>query len=175
MGHIRIGATSWTDKTLLESGFYPRGVKSAEERLRHYASLFPMVEVDSSYYAIPAPQNAALWAERTPPGFVFDVKAFRALTLHQTPFNMLPPDLRKAMPASKKANAYLRDLPTEIIEEIWKRFRTSLDPLRRAGKLGAVVFQLAPWIVYRPSHLDYLAECKERMGVLRTAVEFRNK
>jgi len=81
---ILVGTASWSDKSLIDSGkFYPMDATSAEERLRYYASLFPMVEVDSSYYAIPAPQTAHLWAERTPRNFTFNVKAFRALTGHR--------------------------------------------------------------------------------------------
>ena len=90
MGQILVGTASWADKSLLDSGlFYPKQAKSAEARLRHYATHFPLVEVDSSYYALPAPQVAQLWAERTPETFVFDVKAFRIFTQHQTLPNVL--------------------------------------------------------------------------------------
>ena len=92
---ILVGTTSWTDPTLIESGrFYPPEVHTAEERLRYYASQFPIVEVDSSYYALPTARNSKLWVERTPAGFVFDVKAFRLLTGHQTPPEAFPKDLR---------------------------------------------------------------------------------
>ena len=73
---IRVGTDSWTDKTLIDCGrFYPKEAKTAEARLRFYASIFPMVEVDASYYAIPAPATAQLWAERTPDAFVFTALA----------------------------------------------------------------------------------------------------
>jgi len=82
MSRILVGTTSWTEKTLVEFGcFYPPDVHTAEERLRFYASRFPVVEVDSSYYGLPSTRNARLWAKRTPDGFVFDVKAFRLFTL----------------------------------------------------------------------------------------------
>ncbi len=78
MSPILVGTTSWTEKTLVESGrSYPPDVHSAEARLRYYATRFPVVEVDSAYYGLPSEQNASLWVERTPDGFVFDVKAFR--------------------------------------------------------------------------------------------------
>src|SRR5580765_6902000 len=95
---ILVGTASWTDKSLINCGrFYPQGATNAEARLRYYASQFPMVEVDSSYYAIPAPETAQLWAQRTPPDFVFNVKAFRALTGHQFQARVLPKDLREAI------------------------------------------------------------------------------
>ena len=88
---VRIGTASWTDKTLLACGrFYPKSATSAEARLRYYASQFPLVEVDSSYYAMPAPNTAQLWAERTPNDFVMNVKSFRLFTGHQTSPTVLP-------------------------------------------------------------------------------------
>ena len=48
-----VGTASWTDKTLLESGWYPPEATTPEERLRFYAEQFPLVEVDSTYYTPP--------------------------------------------------------------------------------------------------------------------------
>jgi len=176
MGDILVGITSWTEKTLIESGlFYPPDVKTPEDRLRFYAGQFPVVEVDSSYYALPSARNALLWAERTPAAFVFDVKAFRLLTQHQTPPGALPKDIRTSLGPVAKANLYQQDLPAELLDEVWTRFLAALRPLDAAGKLGAVLFQFPPWFVYRPSHLDYLAECVGRMAGLPVAVEFRNR
>ena len=67
MSQILVGTASWTDKSLIQSArFYPPPVKTPEDRLRYYATQFPVVEVDSSYYAMPSAHNAQLWAERTP-------------------------------------------------------------------------------------------------------------
>jgi uncharacterized protein YecE (DUF72 family) len=171
-----IGTTSWTDPTLIESGrFYPPEVRTAEERLRYYASQFPIVEVDSSYYSLPTVRNSKLWVERTPAGFVFDVKAFRLLTGHHTPPEAFPKDLRDQLGPSDKKNLYYRDLPAEIQNEICDRFRTALEPLNEGGKLGVVVFQFAPWVVYARKSLDHLMTCAEKLPSYQVAVEFRNK
>ena len=69
MGQVQVGTASWTDRTLLESGWYPPEADTPEQRLRYYARQFPLVEVDATYYALPAEQTAALWAERTPAAF----------------------------------------------------------------------------------------------------------
>jgi uncharacterized protein YecE (DUF72 family) len=176
MGRILVGTTSWTDKTLIDSGlFYPPEARSAEDRLRYYAHQCPVVEVDSSYYALPAARNSELWADRTPANFVFDVKAFRLLTRHQTPPSALPKDIRAAITSLDKANLYLNDLPDELADEVWARFRSALEPLRKAGKLGVVLFQFPPWFVYRPSHMEYLTECVRRMSGHPLAFEFRNR
>lgn len=176
MSRILVGTTSWTEKTLLESGrFYPCEANSAEARLRYYASRFPVVEVDSAYYGLPSARNAGLWADRTPEGFVFDVKAFRLFTQHQTPPEALPKEIRAGLAPAGKENLYYRDLPAELLDELWRRFRSALDPLRRAGKLGVVLFQFAPWFVYRPSSLDLITACAERLPGDRIAVELRNQ
>jgi uncharacterized protein YecE (DUF72 family) len=176
MDRIRIGTTSWTDKTLIESrAFYPPGVTSAEQRLRYYASRFPVVEVDSTYYGLPSESNARLWSQRTPPGFVFHVKAFRLFTLHQTPPQALPPDLRARLGAPAKRHFYYRDLPPDIVDELWRRFALALEPLRASGRLGAIVFQFAPWMQYAEEHFDHIARCAERLRDDLLAVEFRNK
>lgn len=115
--NMLVGTASWTDKSLIASGkFYPPDAKTAEARLRYYARLFPMVEVDSSYYAMPSASTAQLWAERTPADFVFNVKAFRLFTGHATEPKVLHPDLREALPqelASKK-KLYYKDLPVTV-------------------------------------------------------------
>ena len=81
MGDILVGTAYWADKSLVDSRlFYPKDATTAEARLRHYATNFRLVEVDSSYYALPAPPVAELWAQRTPETFVFDIKAFPIFT-----------------------------------------------------------------------------------------------
>src|SRR3990172_11277822 len=72
-GQILVGSCSWADKTLVDSGWYPPSAKSPEERLRYYSEQFPLVEVGSTYYAIPLQRHPEAWVERTPPAFTFDV------------------------------------------------------------------------------------------------------
>ena len=109
-------------------------MSSAEARLRYYASCFPLVEVDSSYYAMPSAATTQLWAERTPDDFVMNVKAFRLFTGHQTSPTVLHKDIRAALPASTASNLYYRDLPAEIVDELWRRFIEALAPLRASGR-----------------------------------------
>lgn len=173
---ILVGTCSWADKTLVDSGWYPPGVKTPEERLRYYAARFPIVEVDSTYYALPGERNAALWAERTPEGFTFDVKAYGLFTHHPVQVRALPRDLREALPAEAqgKVNLYLRDAPRDLVEEAWRRFNEALLPLDSAGKLGAVVFQFPPWFLPGARSREYILEAKGRLGQYQMAVEFRN-
>src|SRR4029078_12144473 len=99
MARILVGTSSWTDKTLIESGrFYPPSAKTPEDRLRYYSSQFPIVEIDSSYYGRPRPENPVGWVERPPDNFVFNIKTYRLFTRHQTPLISLPKHIREAVP-----------------------------------------------------------------------------
>ncbi|MEO5670654.1 MAG: DUF72 domain-containing protein [Ramlibacter sp.] len=176
MDKILIGSASWTDKTLIDCGrFYPREAKSAEARLRFYATQFPMVEVDSSYYGMPTPANAQLWADRTPEGFVFNVKAFRLFTGHQTSPIVLHKDIQQALGPNAPKALYYKDTPVEIRDELWRRFIEALQPLQAAGKLGAVHFQFAPWLLRNREGMDHVRHCVEKLPQHTLAVEFRNK
>jgi uncharacterized protein YecE (DUF72 family) len=177
MGEILVGTCSWTDPTLIRSGrFYPAEAKSAEARLQFYASQFRLVEVDSSYYSMPSEATAVLWAQRTGPDFVFDVKAFRLFTMHPTPLQVLPKDIRSSLPSDlqHKANIYQRDLPQRVVNELWRRFDQALLPLDSAGKLGIVLFQFPPWYLPGDEQHDYILSCKQKLPQYRIAVEFRH-
>ena len=171
MGDIKVGTASWTDKTLLDSGWYPETANTPEKRLGYYARQFPLVEVDSTYYAPPNEQTTKLWARRTPDGFTFNIKAFSLLTGHPTKVGALPKDLR---PESEKKNLYPKDVPAQTYEEVWTRFLTALDPLVDAGKLGLLLFQFPPWFTIRKSNKQTLLEVAARCKPLRIAVEFRH-
>jgi len=174
MGQIRVGTAGWTDKTLIESGWYPRDASNPEQRLRYYATQFPLVEVDSAYYALPAERTAAAWAERTPGNFIFNVKAFSLLTQHPTPLRALPKDLREAAGKAGKDRVYLKDVDREVTDEAWDRFLSALEPLRQAGKLGAILLQFPPWFPIGRASKQYIVGCAERVAPRRVCVEFRN-
>src|SRR5207302_6060023 len=160
MTNILVGTSSWTDKSLIDSGrFYPASARTPEDRLRYYASQFPIVEIDSSYYGIPIEANARLWVERTPPEFIFNIKAYRLFTRHQTPVASLAKDIRAALGPLPKANVYDEDVPAEIQLDLWRQFRVVLEVVRGAGELGAVHVQVAPWGASHPVDVGYIGHC----------------
>jgi uncharacterized protein YecE (DUF72 family) len=169
MGEILIGTASWTDKSLLKSGWYPKDASSAESRLRFYASQFPLVEVDSSYYFLPSDKNSRLWAERSPAGFTFNVKAFSLLTQHPT-----KPQALKDFTDTDKKNVYIGDLDESVRDAVWEAFLEGLEPLRSASKLGLLLFQFPQWFPVGRKNRDYIVECAARAGPDRICVEFRN-
>ena len=172
MGEILIGTASWTDKTLLAADWYPTDAKTPEKRLAFYASQFPVVEVDSTYYAPPSERNAALWVERTPSHFTFNVKAFALMTQHPASVKSLPKDIREKVPESK-TRVYPKDLTPKAIEKVFDMFASALMPLHSAGKLGYILFQFPEWFVPGDENRDYIVQCAKRLPDFRVAVEFR--
>ena len=177
-GRIRIGTASWTDPTMTAPGvFYPTGQDSAEERLTYYASRFPLVEVDATYYSLPSRRTSELWVERTPPDFTSDIKAHALMTGQPTETKRLPKDIRTALPPelAEKTRIYAKDLPDELKATVWEWFLDGVEPLREAGQLGSVLLQYPRWFFTSSQNRDLILEAQERLGEgVRVAVEFRN-
>jgi uncharacterized protein YecE (DUF72 family) len=178
VGRILIGTASWTDPTLVKDGnFYPPDAKTAEARLKFYATRFPIVEVDSTYYFPPSERNSVLWIERTPADFTFNIKAYSLLTNHPTKRDSLYAEVKDALPdeLKEKSRIYRENLRDDLVDEVWQRFHDALMPLHSAGKLGAVLFQFPEWFVIGRKNKDYVLEAAERLKDFRVAIEFRNE
>ena len=174
MGEILIGTSSWADRLLLASGWYPPSATTPQARLEYYAGRFPLVEADTSFYAIPAPEVTSGWAQHTPEDFTFNVKAFSLFTGHSARAGELPPDLRPAGVASEQ-RLRRRDLPEDAYDRLWERFHDSLAPLAAKGKLGAVLLQFPPTLTCGPRSFARILETAQRCQPLRVAVEFRHR
>ena len=176
-GHIRVGTASWTDPTMTAAGvFYPTAATSAEERLQHYAATFPLVEVDATYYALPAATTAQLWVDRTPPDFTFDIKAHALMTGQGTETKRLPKAIRTELPepAASKTRIYAKDLPAELLDAVWAAFRDGLEPLETAGQLGSILLQYPRWFFPSSENRAAIEDAVERLDGWQAAVEFRN-
>ncbi len=174
---VLVGTCSWTDPTLVKGAdWYPKKSMSAAERLAFYAARFPVVEADSTYYHPPSHALAEGWVERTPAGFTMDVKAWSLLTGHPTKKESLWEDLREELDpeSAEKRNVYASHLPDDAVDEAWRRFAEALEPLRDAGRLGAVLMQYPEWFTPRRSNREELAAIRDRLGGYQACVEFRN-
>ncbi|ANB57848.1 hypothetical protein GFC29_2262 [Anoxybacillus sp. B7M1] len=147
MRMIYIGLTGWGDHDSL----YPPGLAS-KDKLQEYAAHFPTVEVDSYFYAIQPQQNVEKWICETPDAFRFIVKAYQGMTGHE----------RGEIPYSSK-------------EEMFAAFLLSIAPFLEAKKLAMVLFQFPPWFDCRREHVAYLRWCREKMGDVPVALEFRHQ
>jgi uncharacterized protein YecE (DUF72 family) len=146
-GAVRIGTCSWADEGLVKH-WYPRGVSSAEKRLRYYAARFDVVEVDSPFYRLPATEVVEKWVERTPPGFVFHAKASKEMTFHEE---------------------------TDSRERAFAEFRDALAALEASGKLRGVLLQYHPKFKKSSEAKEELRVAGELVAPLVPLIEFRHR
>jgi uncharacterized protein YecE (DUF72 family) len=166
---ILIGTASWTDPGFVEDWYPPK--LPASQRLRWYAEHFNFVEVNATFYALPQAKIVARWCNETPENFVFDMKLPKVLSRHAMDAKFLPVDLRASVP-QRSGRIELTPRSQELIA---RRFLREIEPLREAGKLGALLLQLSP--AFRPKdhqlgELDSLWQTFEGHTV---AVELRNR
>lgn len=174
---IHVGTCSWTDPTLIEDGsFYPSPKMTAEERLKFYSSRFDVVEVDSSFYAIPSEKVVSLHASRTPPTFTLHYKAFGLLTQHSINPKALPKAIKALLDPALLEEPYLpfRAASPEALNLSFQMFSSALRPAQWARKLGVVLFQFSPSFRASQENLDYLLFCRAKLPDYALAVEFRH-
>jgi uncharacterized protein YecE (DUF72 family) len=169
---VRVGTCSFADEALVKT-WYPKGVRSGEQRLRYYAERFDTCEIDSTYYRLPDAETVARWAERVPDGFVFHVKAFAPLTRHPVRLDVLPEELRGSVEANERGR--VERMPREVRAEVFRLFREAVEPMRAAGKLGGILLQLAPYVVHREHSLEYLEWARKQLPGHDLLVEFRHR
>ena len=176
-GRVYVGTCSWAEKTFIKSGFYPSGIRRAEDRLRYYATQFPTVEIDASYFALLPPEYSQKWAEDTPSGFIMNAKAFGLFTGHRASVERLPKGFASLLPARLREAREIRvdDVPEEFLNACWDHFRAFLAPLAAAGKLGYILFQLPPGAKYSPEALEGMRGWSRELAGFRIAVEFRHR
>jgi uncharacterized protein YecE (DUF72 family) len=143
---VRLGTCSFADEGLVKT-WYPRGVSTSKARLAYYSERFDTVEVDSPYYHLPDPDVTGRWAQRTPPEFVFHVKAHKTMTWHEG----------------------------EPTDEAFAEFRRSIEPLELSGKLRGILLQYHPRFVKSPDALAELERVRPRVDPLVPLVEFRHR
>ncbi|GIO23377.1 DUF72 domain-containing protein [Oceanobacillus sp. J11TS1] len=146
---IQIGLTGWGD----HDSIYADDTK-VHEKLQEYSSHFPVVELDASFYAVQPIRNMEKWVKETPRRFQFIVKAYQGMTGHDRGGN---------------------ENPFESKDEMFQAFRESIEPLRKAGKLGVVLFQFPPWYECRQEYVQYIRYCKKQMKDIPAALEFRHQ
>ncbi|MDG5788917.1 DUF72 domain-containing protein [Evansella sp. AB-P1] len=145
---IWVGLTGWGDHIDLYEGI----LSASKEKLKTYAGHFPIVEVDTSFYAIQSERNMTKWVNDTPESFRFIVKAYQGITGHQR-----------------------GDIPFQSKKEMFEAFKLSLKPIIEGNKLAAILCQFPPWFDCRREHVDYLRYCREAFADLDVALEFRHQ
>jgi uncharacterized protein YecE (DUF72 family) len=172
MGDIRVGASSWADRRLLGSGWYPREANTTAGRLTYYAEHFDLVEVDTTYYAIPAVETTTAWVQRTPASFTFDVTAFGLFTGHPTPVSALPADLR---PTHGPNRVRRTDLDPATWDRLWERFHEAITPIAAVGKLGVVLLRFPSWFARGDAARRRVLATARECAPFTVAVDLRHR
>src|SRR3954447_11527408 len=102
---IAVGTSSWADPGFVAE-WYPEGLPQ-RERLPWYAERFEAVEVNSTFYAIPAERTVARWAEVTPDGFTFDVKLHKLPPAPAGKLDLVAKELRDDATTSERGRVRL--------------------------------------------------------------------
>jgi uncharacterized protein YecE (DUF72 family) len=174
---VYIGTSSWADKSLIASEkFYPPDLKDTGERLTFFSRHFNLGEIDNTYYAFPSRKNTERWASAVPDQFRFTVKAFALFTQHPAQLSSIPKSFRDVLPpaAAKKARIYEKDVPEDILAEMWTVFLRGIAPLRESGKLGAILIDFPPWFIPSEPNRQYIARARSHIPNDQVVVEFRN-
>jgi uncharacterized protein YecE (DUF72 family) len=176
---VYAGTCSWADAHFVkEGGFYPRPVADRPAaRLRFYATVFPTVEIDATYYALLDPEMADRWIQWTPPGFVFHVKAFGLFTGHGVDPRRLPAEIQRLLPAEAVAarQVSFREVPRQAEEACWEHFTEFARRLHEAGRLGYILCQFPRWYLPSPGLFRRLGQIRGLLPGYRVAVEFRHR
>lgn len=141
---ITIGLTGWSDHELIAS--------NPKRKLEDYASHFPFVEIDTSFYGIPSKKSVQSWIDKTPSSFQFIPKAYSAMTLHR--------DYKE----------YYKSL-----EEMFDTYKVRFYPMLAEKRIKAFLFQFPPFFRCNEKNIEYLMKVSELMGPLPIAVEFRHR
>jgi uncharacterized protein YecE (DUF72 family) len=167
---ILVGTASWSDPGFVQH-WYPKKMP-AHERLAWYAQHFEMVEVNSTFYAVPDLRTVDRWCDATPEGFIFDVKLHQLFSFHSTQLRMLPPAIRKIARADQRRRV---EATPAVLEALLKPFLGPVSILHAAGKLGTLLLQLSPAFSPGRHRLTELEPLLEMLGDYPVAIELRNR
>jgi uncharacterized protein YecE (DUF72 family) len=163
---IEVGTGGWS-----VADWYPQDVEP-RDRLTWLAERVDAVEVDSSFYALPARRTVERWVEQTPDRFGFAAKLHRALSRHAAPLKSLPAALREDVEVTERGRVVLDDA---LQEGLLKATRDVFEPMHSAGRLRAFLLQLTP--AFRPPdhQLDELEPIVQGLAPVPVAIELRHR
>jgi uncharacterized protein YecE (DUF72 family) len=173
---LRIGTSGWnypSGQGTWNGLFYPAtrskraGTKDFDE-LRFYAEHFDTVEVNSTFYGQPRAEVTRSWAARTPPGFEFSLKLYQKFT-HPKMFRSA------ALARAPGSEGPLLDLLAQVTERDLDDFRSGIEPLASAGRIGALLAQFPASFTDAPASRDYLAQLLRAFSAYPVAVELRHR
>jgi uncharacterized protein YecE (DUF72 family) len=124
--------------------------------------------VNSTFYGQPRAEVTRGWATRTPASFEFSLKLYQKFT-HPGMFRAA------ALKSAPGSEGSLLDLLSQVTQSDIDDFRTGIDPLVEAGRLGALLAQFPPSFKDSPATRDYLAQLLRAFRDYPIAVELRHR
>jgi uncharacterized protein YecE (DUF72 family) len=153
---IYIGTSGWSypkGEGTWQGYFYPAGKIN---ELEYYSQFFNTVEINSSFYRPPDPGFVYNWARRVPQGFLFAVKLWQKFT---------HPKMYKEATGEEAV----------VAQDDVDRFKKSLEPLVKYGKLGALLAQFPPSFKNDEHGQQILGAVAKAFGEYKLAVELRHR
>jgi uncharacterized protein YecE (DUF72 family) len=169
-GRIVVGTSSWADPGFVAE-WYPQGLPD-RDRLPYYAERFDGVEVNSTYYAVPAPATVKRWAEITPKAFTFDIKLHQSLSRHSAEVSSLPKTLRDDVDTTPRGRVRPN---ADLDRALCKAYKKTMRPLVDGGKLSSYLLQLSPAFKPPGKSLEELDVIIAALAPVPVAVEFRHR
>ena len=173
---LHIGTAGWSypsGKGKWNGVFYPstrsrRSGTDTFDELRFYADHFDTVEVNNSFYMQPRADVTRGWVERTPAGFIFSMKLYQKFT-HPKMFKA------SALHSAPGSEGRLLDALAQVTQSDVDDFKTGIDPLASAGKLGALLAQFPPSFKNSAASQDHLTHLLRAFSGYPVAVELRHR
>ena len=153
---IFIGTSGWSypkGEGTWTGHFYPT---AKINELEYYSQFFNTVEINSSFYRPPNPGYVYNWIRRTPPDFLFTAKLWQKFT---------HPKMYEEATGTEAA----------ISKKDVDMFNSSIEPLSRSGKLGALLAQFPPSFKNDAYSQQILNAVINTFGQYRLAVELRHR
>ena len=165
-GRVVVATGGWSAEE-----WYPPGLP-AGDRLPSLAERLEAVEIDSSFYALPAARTVQRWAKITPEGFSFTAKLHRALSRHAAPLKSLPRDLRDGVQETERGRVVLDE---DFEAALCARTLEVFEPLFEAGRLSCFLLQLTPSFNPGQHRLTELEALVQALAPVPLAVELRHR
>ena len=166
---VFIGTSGWsypTGRGTWNGIFYPPADRRgrAFDELGFYSERFNTVEVNSTFYGQPRPQVSLGWANRTPPGFEFSIKLYQKFT---------HPRMTSGR-RGDRAREHTNDDQAVSLADV-DAFKAGIDPLARAGKLGALLAQFPASFKDTPEARDYVRWLLQTFRDYPVTLELRHR
>lgn len=143
---IWVGTSGYSYSEWSDAGFYPPGIRPGEMMCR-YARIFPITELNYTWYQMPRAEAMERMVSQAPAGFLFTAKLTRTLT---------------------------HEIDADGWRSQVGRYRDGISPVYQSKRLVAILAQFPPFFKRVKENRRYLADLLDALSGMPLAVEFRH-